>query len=628
MIQLGIRIPTLSATVLLASTLLTPAAEPTSREDILQRVRQAPAHPRLFWTREDEAAIKQKLGADRQLAATWDAVRLTADYMLKEPTVVYRKDGRRLLGRSREALGRTMHLGFAFRLTGEKRYAERAMAEMRAMAAMPDWNPSHFLDTAEMTLAMAVGYDWLYDQLPADLRKTCREAMDAKGLDAYLKSARPLGWERGGNNWNQVCHAGMVAGALALLEDNPDRAAEVVSRALAGLPRAMKVYDPDGTYPEGPGYWNYGTSFNVMLISMLESALKSDLGLSQSPGFLKTGDFMLNIIGPTRRSFNFSDCGTGTGFSPAMAWFAARAGRPDWLWFETELLERKLAAIRRSGGREQGDRYLPLLLVWAKAGLERKEPPTLNWLGQGQNPLAAFRTSWTDPNAMFLAIKAGTPSASHAHLDIGSFILDADGVRWSLDLGAQDYNALELRGVKLWDTRPGSDRWSLFRYHNRGHSTLMVDDAEQVIASKAPISNFSADPTNAFAVIDMSATYAGQLASALRRFEMEPDRRVIIQDQLTGGPKPATVRWGMVTRARLIPAGPNAAVLEQEGKRLRLEVLSPSSVTVQAWPADRPPKAYDDPNPGVSVVGFTTPLEAGEKATLKIALQPLAGDKR
>jgi hypothetical protein len=99
-----------------------------------------------------------------------------------------------------------------------------------------------------------------------------REAIEEKGLGPYLKPGSKHGWERGGNNWNQVCHAGMVAGALALAEENPKRAAEVVSRALAGLPYGMKVYDPDGNYPEGPGYWNYGTTFNVLVIALLESA--------------------------------------------------------------------------------------------------------------------------------------------------------------------------------------------------------------------------------------------------------------------------------------------------------------------------------------------------------------------
>ena len=343
-------------------------SEPPSEEQIRQQATPVPDHPRLFWSRQDEAGVRAKVAADPQLKAVWEAVRLTADHMLKEPPVVYRKDGRRLLGRSREALGRTMHLGFAYRMTGEKRYSERAMVEMKAMAEMQDWNPSHFLDTAEMTMAIAVGYDWLYDQLSPELREASRKAIEAKGLSPYLKAKSRLGWERGGNNWNQVCHAGMMAGALALLEDDPGRAAEVVRRALVGLPNAMKVYDPDGTYPEGPGYWNYGTSFNVMILSMLESVFGTDFDLSRSPGFLKSGEFMLNIIGPTRRTFNFSDCGSGTGFSPAMTWFAARAGRPDLLWFETELLERELAGIRETTGRRQGDRYFPLVLLWAKTG--------------------------------------------------------------------------------------------------------------------------------------------------------------------------------------------------------------------------------------------------------------------
>jgi hypothetical protein len=609
---------------LFASALARLGAEPPSPQQILQKATPPPKHPRLFWTAKDEAGVRERINSDRQVKAVWEAVHVTADEMLTEPPVVYRKDGRRLLGRSREALSRMMHLGFAFRLTGDKRYAGRAMAEMKAMAAMTNWNPAHFLDTAEMTLAMAVGYDWFYDQLSPELRRASREAIESKGLGPYLKPGAKLGWEHGGNNWNQVCHAGMVAGALALLEDNPERAAEVVRRALAGLPYAMKVYDPDGTYPEGPGYWNYGTSFNVMLISMLESVFGTDFEVSRSPGFLKTGEFMLNIVGPTRRTFNFSDCGSGTGFSPATTWFAARTGHPELMWFETELLEKELAAIRDSKGRQQGDRVFPLTLVWAKAGVERKEPPALNWLGKGQNPLAAFRSSWSDPNALFLAVKAGTPSASHAHMDIGSFVLDADGVRWSMDLGAQGYDALEQRGVNLWNFAQGSERWTIFRYSNRGHSTLLIDDAEQIVKSAAPISAFSGDPTNAYAVMDLSATYAGQVAGAIRRFSFQPDRRVVIEDQLTGGAKAAKVRWGMVTPAQLKPDGVSRAWLEKDGKRLRFEVLSPAGVTIQSWSAEQPPRDYDLRNPGISIVGFTVPIQAGEKLSLKVLLSPAA----
>ncbi len=233
-----------------------------------------------------------------------------------------------------------------------------------------------------------------------------------------------------------------------------------------------------------------------------------------------------------------------------------------------------------------------------------------------------LRTSWTDADAVYVAIKAGTPSASHAHMDIGSFVLDAEGTRWSLDLGAQDYNALEQRGIGLWNGQQGSERWRIFRYHNRAHSTLLVNDAEQVVSSKAPISEFSPDPKNAFAVVDMSATYANQLASAIRRFSLEADKRVTIEDKLTGGSEAAKVRWGMVTPATLKIESPNRGWLEQSGKRLRLEVLSPPGAALQSWPADPPPNDYDARNPGVSIVGFTVPVGAGEKATLKVILQP------
>lgn len=578
-------------------------------DEVQQRIGKAAPHPRLFWTAGGEEAVRAKIKQDPRCAAAWDAVHVSADQMLAEPPVIYKKEGRRLLHRSREALGRIMHLGFAARMTGDKRYIARAVAEMKAAAAMPDWNPSHFLDTAEMTLAMAVGYDWLYAELsPAD-RAKIKEAIEQKGLGPYLKPGSKHGWERGGNNWNQVCHGGMVAGALALLEDNPGRAAEVVSRALAGLPRAMKVYEPDGTYPEGPAYWNYGTTFNVALIAMLESALGTDFGLSQSAGFLKTGEFPLQMTGATVSYYNFSDCGSGTHFSPAMTWFASRTRRPELLWFEEGLLQREIRETKH-------DRFFPLAILWMDVKMRRAEPSARSWYGRGPNPLAVFRSSWTDPNAIYLAIKAGSPGASHGHMDIGSFIMEADGVRWSLDLGAQSYHALESRGFNLWDGRPGGDRWKLFRYHNRGHSTLLVDDKEQVVNSHAPITEFSAEKMTA--VVDMCATYAGQLASATRRFNVEAGKRVVIADRLKAGTKPEHVRWAMVTPGTLKPGG----WLEKDGKRLHIEVLSPSGPELRVWPADPPPHDFDEPNPGVSIVGFMVPLVAGQEVTVKVALTP------
>ena len=118
-------------------------------------------------------------------------------------------------------------------------------------------------------------------------------------------------------------------GALAVLEEQRDLAERVIARAIKNVPRAMHEYEPDGVYPEGPGYWGYGTTYNVLLIAALESVLGSDFGLVAAKGFLKTPEFYLHATGPAGLYFNFSDCGARGGPAAAMHWFEQRCQEPS-----------------------------------------------------------------------------------------------------------------------------------------------------------------------------------------------------------------------------------------------------------------------------------------------------------
>ena len=62
--------------------------------------------------------------------------------------------------------------------------------------------------------------------------------------------------------------------------------AKVVNRAVEKIRNPMKHYAPDGAYPEGIVYWDYGTSFNALFISAIEKIFGTDYGLSELPGFL------------------------------------------------------------------------------------------------------------------------------------------------------------------------------------------------------------------------------------------------------------------------------------------------------------------------------------------------------
>jgi len=520
--------------------------------------RPIPAHPRLFMSDKQVARIKAGLKSQADMQAFYKAMLAKADDILGQAPVKRVKTGRRLLSVSRRCLDRVIHLSAAYRFKGEKSYLQRAEKEMLAAAAFSDWNPSHFLDVAEMTAALAIGYDWLHDDLPQASRLTIRQAILEKGLEPSLKNK---GWARGHNNWNQVCNGGITLGALAIMEDKPDLALKLVHRAVNGVQVVMKYYEPDGAYPEGPGYWVYGTSYNVVLLAALESALGTDFNLSKAPGFARGASYYQHVTGPTGWYFNYPDSGSRGGFQPAVFWFAQKYGQPSLAWHQHQLWKDALAHGTSSLVRS---RFAPLILCWRAD--KQAVPKDLYWRGRGSNPVAMFRTSWTDQDATYLAIKGGSPGVSHGHMDVGSFVLDAEGVRWAVDLGPESYHKIESRGMNLWGRSQGGERWRIFRYNNLSHNTLVVDGKHQMVSGNAPIVRFSKARSFPHVVFDMSKVYDGQLARALRGASLLPAGHVVIQDEFTAPGRPATVRWAMVTPAKVSITGGKNALLKKDGK--------------------------------------------------------------
>lgn len=585
------------------------AAATVDRTAIEQRLNaMSRSHPRLFLTREGEATLKQRIAGDPMLRAIQAGLIAEADRELKTAPVQRVLIGRRLLDKSRTALGRVLQLGLAWRLTGNPAYVERARAELVAVANFADWNPSHFLDVAEMTTAVAIGYDWFYPQLDAATRELLRSALLEKGLRPSLKANS---WTRVTNNWNQVCNAGMTIGALALFETDGALAAELIARAVNTVPLAMHEYAPDGAYPEGPGYWGYGTTFNVLLISALESTLGTDFGLASAPGFLATADYYLHVVGPSGYYFNYSDAGRGGGsVSPAMFWFAAKRREPYLLWTEWAALDARMKGTGRSR-----DRTDPMLLLWIAPGQAKPTAPAaLSWSAAGPNPVAFHRSAW-DRDASFVAIKGGSASLNHAHMDVGAFVMDAAGLRWADDLGMQDYNSLESKGIKLFGRTQDAERWNVFRLGTSSHNVLQVDGQQQRVDGHAPI--VLAKPGRT--VVNLSDVYAGQLARAHRGVALQSDRSVRVQDEVTTLSKPARVRWAMVTRADVKIDGPGRATLSQAGKTLTFEVLEPADAKLAIFPTDPPPNALDARNEGTRMIGFE--LSPGADSTQRIVVQ-------
>ncbi len=574
-----------------------------------------PPHPRILLFKDEENTLKKNVSTNSIWSTVQQAILNESDRLITTPPVQRIQIGRRLLDKSREALRRMFFLSYAYRITENKKYAERGEKELLTIAGFSDWNPSHFLDVAEMTMAMAIGYDWLYDYLSPASRSAIKEAILKKGLEPSLDS-KYNSWLRAEHNWNQVCNAGMTYGAMGIYEDQPELAKQIINRAIESIELPMKDYAPDGGYPEGYGYWGYGTSFNIMFLSAVEKLFGKDFGLSQMSGFLHTASFLENMTGTTGKPFNYSDAGGNGGLHPAMFWFAAKTKDPSLLWVEKNYLN-------DNAQKYIGDRLLPAMLLWSHGvDMNKITPPkTTMWVGQGKNPVALMRTSWTDTNAIYVAMKGGSVSVNHAHMDIGSFVMDADGVRWAMDFGMQDYESLESKGIQVFGRTQDAQRWTIFRYTNLVHNTLAINNQHQKVTGHAPIVSSGTNSSFMNAVTDLSEIYKGSVAKVMRGIAVVDQSYVVVRDEIETLDSTTTVRWTMLTPATVKISGANKAELTQKDKKLILQVDAPSNIVMKTWSTD-PPNSYDAPNPGTILVGFEMTVPAHTKTEWVVKLIP------
>lgn len=543
-------------------------------------------HPRLIAGAADFERVRSLIRSDERARSLYIDLVEEARALAKAPAVEYKIVGPRLLQQSRTALQRIYALALLWQLDRKPEHLARAWRELQSAGNFPDWNPSHFLDTAEMTHAFAIAYDWLYDGLTAEQREWIRQAIIRKGLapalDVYV---RERGWHTVTHNWNQVCNGGIGMGALAIADTDPILATKVLTEALRSIPRAMASYAPDGGWNEGPGYWDYATRYNVYFLAALESALGSDFGLSALPGFDRAGHFRVYFSSPVGQTFNYADASAALNPSAPMYWLARRFGQPVYAWQDHTLRE----------ARRRTPRADALALLWFRP--ESTSPSKAAW------PLDAlytgvqtvfFRSSWDDPDAIFLAAKGGDNKANHSHLDLGTFVLDALGVRWAEDLGGDDYNLPAYFG---------NQRWTYYRLRTESHNTVLIDNENQDPKSQASIlSHDFRDPESSIR-FDLTAAYPTKLSRFHRTVALRDRRTAVITDEIEA-PRPVEALWGMLTSAEVTLDG-RKATLRKSDKRLTAEIRQPNGARFEVLSAQ--PPAPQNQNAGVKKLAVRLP---------------------
>ncbi|SBW07440.1 heparinase II/III family protein [uncultured Dysgonomonas sp.] len=572
-------------------------------------------HPRLLFSSDDEKLLKENIQKNRDLLALHEYVISQSKSMLNTTPVTRVMEGKRLLGVSRTALKRIFYLSYAYRMTGENAYLVRAEREINAVCEFTDWNPSHFLDVGEMALGVAIGYDWLYDKLDPKTRSNARKALVSKGFEPSKVGS--YNWFLTNKaNWNQVCNAGLSLAALAIYEGVKAESVEIIERCLESIKLPLEAYGPDGNYTEGYMYWSYGTDFQTLLLSSFETALGSDKNFHKTEGFMKTAEYMLYMSGTDGLCFNYADSYNNETPRPSMFWFARKSNNTSLLYKEKQMLAK--GAYLKSFAE---DRLLPMTLIYANMeSFEHILPPGNKiWVGSGATPVAMVRTSWGGSNDQYVGVKAGKASESHGHMDAGSFVYDAFGIRWAADLGMQSYAPLEAKDVDLWNMGQDSQRWDIFRLGNKSHNTLIVNDKRHLVDGMSTITKVYDTDKRLGVDVDLTPVFKDDLNSAKRTITLIDEDYLSVDDIITTKNKNTTIRWNMLTTADCTIENSNTIRLTKNEKIMYFTVDSNTPVTLKTWSTD-PVNEFDEANPGTMIIGFECVLPEISTYTFSVKL--------
>jgi len=597
-----------------------------------------PAHPRLFLDDASLADYRSKLASE---GIAYESLRqMDAIVMAKaEEAFADNKEIKKVSDKNK-ILNALLPMAYACRAHGRQDMLPKLKKNLSEICNC-DWG-SGSLVPAETSTAVSLTYDWIW----AELDEAERDIVRNKLRDRIIRHSPTL-YDPCKGNWTSVCNCGAVMACLALYDECGELAESVLQERLQNIRENLEIVYAGGGYPEGINYWSYGSEYQVCIIEALKSVFGQDFGLSEIPGFKESAFFPLYAHSPLG-TFSFSD-GGGTYANPIPAswWFAADQKNPTLAFAEKRLLD--------SGKySEHFPRILPAMLPLI-AGFDPDSkgfaaPENDFWSCGGEAPLCVVRKGWNNgASDIYLGIKGGyadtwnTMATSHGHMDAGSFVFEAEGVRWSDDMTRPSYGpmfgALKKAGSRSGDTFQSGLRWSVFNLSNLAHSCLIASCNDGSVPDKLHPTDYSVvgkaelEPINEAgrqgAALDMCAPMKGQVKSAKRTIVLLAGGSLEVTDEVEALPgMDCPIEWRMLSKAEASLAGKGIILKSGEAQR-RLSVKSSARKTVPEYAviAAEVPESWKggfnfiQPLKGRTIVSWHAVVPAGRKVTFVTRLE-------
>lgn len=261
--------------------------------------------------------------------------------------------------------------------------------------------------------------------------------------------------------------------------------------------------------------------------------------------------------------------------------------------------------------------------------------PLDHYFDYANNAWSSMRSSWTDNNGIYAAMKAGnsTGHQTHGFLNAGTFALEALGQKWAGQLCQENYLSEGYFSSEDQD----SLRWQYYRCGTQGQNTLLLNGANQIV-DQSPTTNYDTtgeeqtalsytvpDSSAAYFWSDLTTTYGGTDIKRGMRV-INGRRQVLLQDEINGSSNAA--QWRMHTNATIsLGNGNREATMTLNGATMIANILvsAPSATfgTAQPTPtgtvSSPPSGGTNSPNPGVTVL--TIDIPAGS-TTLEVLFNP------
>ncbi len=581
------------------------------------------AHPRVYGTKADFDRVRSLRGTDEYFDHVYNKLIAAADEIVNAPdnNIQYVFEGYRMYNQGDKLDDYMTKLGFAYQMTGDRKYVDRAWKEFEILFTFPDINPAHIIDTGMIQIGISVGYDWMYDAWTDEQRRQIEEFEMTKGLgvmsgiyygDFNYQAFVSAKWV---SNYNAFVNAGNIVASLAFMDVDPEFCSETLSKAIRSTEYTLKGFVPDGAWCEGPNYWGLTTRFLTDIFTTLEASCGTEYGLTKYQGLSKTVDFFTAISSYGGYNNYHDSYQTLTRSFFSYAYFAKR--------FDNALLylPRKTDTVENPGaylGRTGHAAYNPIELLCYTDDMKNTSLDKLDTLPKANYfrgvDIFSFRDSYYKNDGLFFSAHAGAVTAYHSHNDAGTFVFDHLGERWAMDLGQQTYNVVK-------DSEA-------YRKRTEGHNTLTINNHSgfnQTANTFAPIVRFEGNDASGIAVTDMSAIYP-DANKALRGYMISDNyQSVTIRDELELS-KSSSVYWFMHTQADMYLDG-NTVYMTKNGKHMTAEVYVDGSgvkdytVSIaEAEPLENSPNpAGQDSNKGTKKISVNVIGEGKVNITVKMS---------